>query len=129
MAISDGRCVTAAVAAGMTPAVALFRSLADETRLRIVQRLAAGEARVVDLTSELGLAQSTVSKHLACLRDCRLVDYRIEGRQSFYALTRPELLDLLAAAEGVLAATGTAVALCPDHGIGETASAAEATTR
>ncbi|BBH63355.1 putative transcriptional regulator, ArsR family protein [Actinoplanes sp. OR16] len=121
--------MTAAVAAGMTPAVALFRSLADETRLRIVQRLAAGEARVVDLTSELGLAQSTVSKHLACLRDCRLVDYRIEGRQSFYALTRPELLDLLAAAEGVLAATGTAVALCPDHGIGETASAAEATTR
>ncbi|MET7822315.1 hypothetical protein [Micromonospora zamorensis] len=42
----------------MTPAVALFRSLADETRLRIVQRLAAGEAREVDLTVELGLAQS-----------------------------------------------------------------------
>ncbi|MBG0561373.1 ArsR/SmtB family transcription factor [Actinoplanes aureus] len=112
MAMNDG-CVNAAVAAGMTPAVALFRSLGDETRLRIVQRLAAGEARVVDLTSELGLAQSTVSKHLACLRDCGLVDYRAEGRQSFYALTRPELLDLLAAAEGLLAATGAAVALCP----------------
>ena len=117
-------CVTAAVAAGMTPAVALFRSLADETRLRIVQRLAMGEARVVDLTGELGLAQSTVSKHLACLRDCGLVDYRIEGRQSFYALTRPELLDLLAAAEGVLTATGAAVALCPAYGTSETASAA-----
>jgi ArsR family transcriptional regulator len=112
MTMNDG-CLNAAVAAGMTPAVALFRSLADETRLRIVQRLAAGEARVVDLTGELGLAQSTVSKHLACLRDCGLVDYRAEGRQSFYALTRPELLDLLAAAEGLLAATGAAVALCP----------------
>ena len=43
---------------------------------------------------------------LACLRGCGLVDYRTEGRQSFYALTRPELMDLLRAAEGVLAATG-----------------------
>ncbi|MCM0675828.1 metalloregulator ArsR/SmtB family transcription factor [Micromonospora phytophila] len=98
------------------PAVALFRSLGDPTRLAIVRRLAAGEARVVDLTGELGLAQSTVSKHLACLRDCGLVDFRAEGRQSFYALARPELLDLLRAAEQVLAATGDAVALCPVYG-------------
>jgi ArsR family transcriptional regulator len=115
MAMDGGECVTANVAAGMTPAVALFRSLADETRLRIVQRLAAGEARVVDLTEELGLAQSTVSKHLACLRDCGLIDYRVEGRQSFYALTRPELMDLLQAAEGLLSATGAAVVLCPTY--------------
>jgi ArsR family transcriptional regulator, cadmium/lead-responsive transcriptional repressor len=114
MAMNDGVCVTAAIAAGAIPAAALFRSLADETRLRIVARLAAGEARVVDLTGELGLAQSTVSKHLACLRGCGLVDYRAQGRQSFYALTRPELMDLLQAAEGVLAATGAAAAPCPD---------------
>jgi DNA-binding transcriptional ArsR family regulator len=98
------------------PAVALFRSLGDPARLAIVQRLASGEARVVDLTGELGLAQSTVSKHLACLRDCGLVDFRAEGRQSFYALARPELLDLLRSAEQVLAATGDAVALCPVYG-------------
>ncbi|MEV5767791.1 hypothetical protein AB0L34_24920 [Micromonospora sp. NPDC052213] len=35
-----------------------------------------------------------MSKHLACLRDCGLIDYRTEGRRSFYALTRPEPLDL-----------------------------------
>ncbi len=110
--MDEAGCVTAAVAAGVTPAAALFRSLGDETRLRIVARLAAGEARVVDLTGELGLAQSTVSKHLACLRGCGLVDYRAEGRQSFYALTRPELMDLLAAAKGVLAATGATAAPC-----------------
>ena len=63
----------------MSPAVALFRSLGDQTRLAIVRRLAEGEARVVDLTRSLGLAQSTVSKHLACLRDCGLVDYRARG--------------------------------------------------
>ena len=71
---------------------------------------------MVDLTGELRLAQSTVSKHLACLRDCGLIDYRIDGRQSFYALTRPELLDLLRSAEQLLAATGEAVALCPVYG-------------
>ncbi|MGK5521366.1 ArsR/SmtB family transcription factor [Micromonospora sp. URMC 107] len=101
---------------GLAPAAALFRSLGDPTRLSILRRIATGEARVVDLTNELGLAQSTVSKHLACLRDCGLVDYRVAGRQSFYALTRPELLDLLRSAERVLAATGEAVALCPVYG-------------
>ncbi|MDT7575759.1 MAG: ArsR family transcriptional regulator, cadmium/lead-responsive transcriptional repressor [Pseudonocardiales bacterium] len=97
-------------------AVALFRSLADPARLAIVSRLAQGEARVVDLTRLLGLAQSTVSKHLACLRDCRLVDFRAEGRQSYYSLTRPELVDLLRSAELLLVETGDAVALCPVYG-------------
>jgi DNA-binding transcriptional ArsR family regulator len=115
--MDDAGCVTAAIAAGVSPAVALFRSLGDETRLRIVARLAAGEARVVDLTGELGLAQSTISKHLACLRGCGLVDYRTEGRQSFYTLTRPELMDLLRAAEGVLAATGAAAVAWPTSGL------------
>ena len=98
------------------PAVALFRSLGDPARLAIVSRLAEGEARVVDLTRLLGLAQSTVSKHLACLRDCRLVEFRTEGRQSYYSLTRPELIDLLRSAEQLLAQTGGAVALCPVYG-------------
>jgi DNA-binding transcriptional ArsR family regulator len=102
--------------AASAPAVALFRSLGDPTRLAILRRIATGEARVVDLTGELGLAQSSVSKHLACLRDCGLVDYRVDGRQSFYFLTRPELLDLLRSAEQLLAATGEAVALCPVYG-------------
>lgn len=98
------------------PAAALFHSLSDPTRLAIVQHLAGGEARVVDLTERLGSAQSTVSAHLACLRDCGLVVGRPAGRQMFYSLTRPELLDLLAATETLLAATGSAVALCPNFG-------------
>ncbi len=108
--------MTAEIEAGVAPAAALFHSLSDETRLRIVQHLACGEARVTDLVDRLGLAQSTVSKHLACLRDCGLVDYRTEGRQSFYSLTRPELLDLLESAEALLEATGHAVTVCPVYG-------------
>ncbi|SFO44307.1 transcriptional regulator, ArsR family [Pseudonocardia ammonioxydans] len=102
--------------AGLGAAEALFHSLSDSTRLAIVRRLADGEARVADLVTQLGLAQSTVSKHVACLRECGLVDGRPEGRQVFYCLTRPELMDLLASAEVVLAATGHAVALCPNYG-------------
>jgi ArsR family transcriptional regulator len=97
-------------------AVALFHSLSDPTRLAIARQLAHREARVVDLTRALGLPQSTVSSHLACLRDCQLVTGRPEGRQVFYALARPELLDLFAAAETLLEATGNAVALCPNYG-------------
>lgn len=98
-------------------AAALFRGLADPTRLAILRHLTAGEARVVELTGALGLAQSTVSGHLACLRDCGLVTGRPQGRQMFYALARPELLDLLSSAETLLAATGQQIALCPVFGI------------
>ena len=103
----------------LAPAAALFRSLGDPARLAIVRRLSAGEARGVDLMGELALAQSTVSAHLACLRDCGLVTSRPAGRASLFSLARPELAELLAAAEGVLAATGGAIALCPRYGAEE----------
>src|SRR3954470_4263640 len=61
----------------------------------------------------LKLAQSTVSAHVACLRDCGLVDGRPVGRQMLYRLTHPQLLTLLSAAEQLLVATGSAVDLCP----------------
>jgi ArsR family transcriptional regulator, cadmium/lead-responsive transcriptional repressor len=100
----------------LAPAAALFRSLGDPARLMIVRRLAAGPARVTDLTAGLGLAQSTVSKHLACLRDCGLVASEPVGRSSLFRLAQPALAEMLAAAEIVLAATGSAVALCPVWG-------------
>ena len=88
----------------MTAAVCLFRGLADPARLTILRHLALGEHRVVDLTAHVGLAQSTVSGHLACLRDCGLVVARTQGRSSLYSLARPELHHLLAAAERLLGA-------------------------
>jgi DNA-binding transcriptional ArsR family regulator len=103
--------------AGLAPAAALFRSLGDPARLMIVRRLAAGPARVTDLTAALGLAQSTVSKHLACLRDCGLVTSEPAGRASVFRLAQPALADMLTAAEAVLAATGSAIALCPVYGL------------
>ncbi|HYP44170.1 MAG TPA: metalloregulator ArsR/SmtB family transcription factor [Propionibacteriaceae bacterium] len=102
---------------GPAAAVCLFRSLADPARLAILRHLALGEHRVVDLTAHLGLAQSTTSAHLACLRDCGLVSSRTVGRASMYSLAvSGELMDLLSAAERLLAITGDAVTLCPTSG-------------
>jgi DNA-binding transcriptional ArsR family regulator len=103
-------------ARGDIAAVSLFHSLADPTRLRIVRRLRQGEARVSDLVAEMGMAQSTVSEHVACLRDCALVEGRVQGRQVFYSLARPELIDLLESAEALLEATGYQVDLCGVYG-------------
>jgi DNA-binding transcriptional ArsR family regulator len=105
-----------AAAADLRRAAALFHGLADRNRLAIVAHLAHGERRVVDLTRALGLAQGTVSGHLACLRGCGLVVGRPEGRQMFYSLSHPELMELLTAAEQLLALTGEAVELCPNYG-------------
>ena len=108
-----------AKAAALTAASCLFHGFSDPSRLTILQHLALGEHRVVDLTQHLGLAQSTVSKHLACLRDCGLVISRPQGRASVYALAHPDAVaGLLAAADQLLALTGDAVVLCPRYGEG-----------
>ncbi len=96
----------------------LFAGLGERSRLAIVQHLPGGEHRVVDLTRHLGLAQSTVSKHLACLLDCGIVQVRAEGRASVYSLAHPDAtLALLSAAERMLALTGDAVTLCATWGV------------
>jgi len=102
---------------GLVAASCLFHGFSDPSRLAILQHLALGEHRVVDLTAHVGLAQSTVSQHLACLRECGLVTARPEGRATVYSLTHAEtLMDLWAAAERLLDLTGDRVALCPTYG-------------
>ena len=76
----------------------LFKALADETRLRILSLLTAGELCVCDLMTVLDLPQSTVSRHLAYLRNAGLVEDRRSGVWMHYRLTQPdaELGDLAA---------------------------------
>lgn len=91
----------------------LFRTLADPTRLALVQHLAAGPHRVTDLVDHMGFAQSTISKHLAVLVERGLVTGRAEGRSTVYALQRQDrLAALIAAAEALLHAGGTPLSLC-----------------
>jgi ArsR family transcriptional regulator len=64
----------------------LTKALADENRLRALLALRAGELCVCQLTELLGLAASTVSKHLSLLHRAGLVESRKEGRWMFYRL-------------------------------------------
>ena len=65
-----------------------FKALADETRLRLLALLlSAGELCVCDLTATLQLPQSTVSRHLACLKGAGWVNDRRVGVWIFYSIT------------------------------------------
>jgi len=100
-------------------AASLFRAMGDPSRVAILRHLLLGEHNVRGLTEHLGLAQSTVSQHLACLRGCGLVDVRAVGRASVYrAVETDATLDLLVAAERLLGLTGDQVDRCSSSGRG-----------
>ena len=64
----------------------LLRLLGDETRLRLLRLLGQEPLNVSELTAVLGLAQSGVSRHLALLRDARLVTEERAGGFAWYRL-------------------------------------------
>lgn len=70
----------------LTRFVAVAQALGDGTRLRALLALRGGELCVCDLIALLGLAPSTVSKHLALLWQAGLVERRKEGRWHYYRL-------------------------------------------
>ncbi|HRX86091.1 MAG TPA: metalloregulator ArsR/SmtB family transcription factor [Phycisphaerae bacterium] len=63
---------------------AIAKALAHPSRLMILDALEAGERCVCELTDLVGADQSTVSKHLAVLKQAGLVADRKEGVMSFY---------------------------------------------
>lgn len=75
---------------------AIFSTLADPTRVRLVQALAERELCVCDLANLLGLRQSTVSHQLRLLRALRVVRFRKEGRMAYYTLDDAHVAALLA---------------------------------
>ena len=65
---------------------AMFRLLADKTRLNILLILTAGERNVSSLCEELKLPQPTVSHHLGLLRLGNAIENRRAGKRVFYGL-------------------------------------------
>jgi ArsR family transcriptional regulator len=64
----------------------LFKTLADPTRLRLLNLLAEREVCVCDLHDTLGVVQPKVSRHLAQMRRAGLVDARRTGKWMHYRL-------------------------------------------
>jgi len=73
----------------MTDPVQLFRALADQTRLRILNLVEHREVCVCQIVEALGLGQSKVSRHLAHLRNAGLVKDRRDGLWMYYSLAQP----------------------------------------
>lgn len=65
----------------------VIKALADETRVRILTSLVGGELCVCQIVELMGLAPSTVSKHMSILKQAYLVDSRKDGRWMFYRLS------------------------------------------
>jgi len=73
---------------------AVFRALADPTRVRLVSLIAAtegGQACVRDLTGPVGLAQPTVSHHMKVLAEAGLVHREQRGRWAYYRVDHAAL--------------------------------------
>jgi ArsR family transcriptional regulator len=70
----------------MQRASALYRLLADSTRLRLLRVVAQDRFNVSELTGILGLAQSGVSRHLGLLKEAGLVTEEREGGYAYYRL-------------------------------------------
>ncbi len=64
----------------------IFQALSDVNRIRILKMLERGPLCVCEITSVLGLATSTVSKHLSILRDAGFVTDAKEGKWVNYRL-------------------------------------------
>jgi ArsR family transcriptional regulator len=80
----------------------ILKALANESRLRIVDRLGSGECSVGELTELVGSDRTTISKHLAVLRSHGIVADRREGNVVYYSLVTRCALNFFACATQVL---------------------------
>jgi ArsR family transcriptional regulator len=77
-------------------AVAALKLLANEDRLLLLCQLSQGEMCVSDLEQKLGIHQPTLSQQLGVLRNEGVVDTRREGKNIFYRVADPAMLEILA---------------------------------
>ncbi len=82
----------------------VIKAMSHPSRLAMVEALADGELCVCELQALVGSDMSTVSKHLAVLRNAGIVSDRKEGLQVYYRLCCPCILDFLGCIDAVIRA-------------------------
>lgn len=95
---------------------AIFQALGDAQRLRLLVRLAEGEACVSELAEQEGEKITTVSARLKTLHAVRLVKRRREAKHVYYTLADEHVLPLVRNAIEHAAESRTAVSTVPGHG-------------
>lgn len=81
--------------------VYIFKALADETRLKIVQMLSGGELCACHILEEFNITQPTLSYHMKILTECGLVNGVKDGSWMKYTLNVERFLMLKEVYEGV----------------------------
>jgi len=89
-----------------------FRSLSDPARLNILDALRGGELSAGKVAQATGLSPSNTSRHLACLRECGLVEARQDWRHVHYRLAGEHIERLLLETDTVLSLIAERVANC-----------------
>lgn len=82
----------------------VIKALAHPARLMTVDELSRGERCVCELQQMIGSDMSTVSRHLAVLREAGVVIDEKRGNQVFYSLRVPCILNFFGCVESVLQA-------------------------
>jgi len=73
----------------------LLTVIGQPARIQILVVLGEQEACVCHLESALGMRQPSISQHLMVLRKAGLVTAQREGRNIFYRMAKPELVNIL----------------------------------
>lgn len=89
-----------------------FQALSDPTRLELLSFLLEGEHTQSECVEQVGLSQSRVSSHLACLVDCGYIGVRREGRFVYYSVNDPRIAEIVADARAMVAENAAALATC-----------------
>jgi DNA-binding transcriptional ArsR family regulator len=95
-----------------SPVAELFQVLASPIRLAVIRLLLGGERSVSDLMAELDIAQSRLSNHLACLRNCGLVRTRRNANFIYYAIADPRIAEIVRVAEALAEVRADALMQC-----------------
>ncbi|MBI4490983.1 MAG: winged helix-turn-helix transcriptional regulator [Deltaproteobacteria bacterium] len=80
-----------------------FKGLGDPTRLRIVEALLEKERNVSELIRLIGVPQSNISNHLACLKWCGYITSRKDGTSIYYQITDDRVKKIVALAREIIA--------------------------
>jgi DNA-binding transcriptional ArsR family regulator len=96
----------------------LFRGLADPARLSCLLVVHERPKTVGEIVEATGLSQPNVSKHLACLKDCGLLQSQRSGKYVIYRLSSDAVHEIIGAAAALLEQVGDRVAVCPTYGPG-----------
>ena len=71
-----------------------FRVLGEPMRIRLLDRLRAGDATVGELQEALGASQQNVSKHLGILHAAGMVSRTKRGNSTLYSISDPSVFEL-----------------------------------